>query len=308
MLSSLAWISQQVSIYFGIPLLVAGLCGGFLNAIVFLSLETFRRSSCAFYLLVMSIVNIGQLFTGLLTRIMITGFSVDWTLTSPFYCKFRYFIFQTCTLISLTCSCMATIDQYLATCSRPRWHRWSHLRLAHRLTCVSTIVWSLHGVLYLLLVAIRNAVCSIVNASFVQYHIYGYLFVLTGLLPILLTSCFGLLAYQNVRTLNYRSIPLVRHELEKQLTVMVLTQVIPNVLTLLPYTITNVLGLNLSVSGDPVLARRMLFAQELSIFVYYVNFAVRIEGETKACRSFLSRRSRARFISTCASRNGSVDN
>ena len=140
-----------------------------------------------------------------------------------------------------------------------------------------------------------------------QYHIYGYLFVLTGLLPILLTSCFGLLAYQNVRTLNYRSIPLVRHELEKQLTVMVLTQVIPNVLTLLPYTITNVLGLNLSVSGDPVLARRMLFAQELSIFVYYVNFAVSV-GERMACRSFLSRRSRARFISTSASRNGSVDN
>ena len=75
--------------------LIAGVIGGFFNIIVFLSLQTFRQSSCAFYLTIMSIVNIGQLFTGLLSRIMISGFDIDWTVTSLFYCKFRYYCFQT---------------------------------------------------------------------------------------------------------------------------------------------------------------------------------------------------------------------
>jgi hypothetical protein len=66
-------------------------------------------------------VNIGQLITGLLTRIMISGFDIDWIQFSLFYCKFRTYFFQVTSLTSLTCLCLATIDQYLATCTRPHW-------------------------------------------------------------------------------------------------------------------------------------------------------------------------------------------
>ena len=76
--------------------LIAGVVGGFLNIIVFLSLQTFRQSSCAFYLTIMSVFNIGQIVFRFTTRIMICGFGIDWTQTSLFYCKFRYFCFQIC--------------------------------------------------------------------------------------------------------------------------------------------------------------------------------------------------------------------
>jgi hypothetical protein len=36
---------------------------------------------------------IGQLITGLLTRIMISGFGINWTQFLLFYCKFRTYIF-----------------------------------------------------------------------------------------------------------------------------------------------------------------------------------------------------------------------
>ena len=113
-MSSLTTISQQISIYYGIPVLVAGLSGGVLNTLVFLSLRTFRQSSCAFYLTIMSIVTSWPIIHRSTFSIMISGYDIDWTTTSPFYCKFRYFLLQTCTLISYTCICLATIDQYLA--------------------------------------------------------------------------------------------------------------------------------------------------------------------------------------------------
>ena len=92
--SYLTTVIQKLVTYVGMFNVVVGVLGNILNIIVFLSLKTFRQSSCAFYLTIMSFVNIGQLFTGLLSRIMITGFGIDWTEISLFYCKFRYFIVQ----------------------------------------------------------------------------------------------------------------------------------------------------------------------------------------------------------------------
>jgi hypothetical protein len=92
--SFLANISQQVTIYVGLFLVVTGFIGGLLNIIVFFSLKTFRQSSCAFYLTIMSFVDTLQLFTGLFIFIMINGFGINWTDMSLFYCKFRAFYVQ----------------------------------------------------------------------------------------------------------------------------------------------------------------------------------------------------------------------
>ena len=56
--SVLTYAGKQVTIYGGITVVVAGVLGECLNSIVFLSLRTFRHNSCAFYLTVMSILNI----------------------------------------------------------------------------------------------------------------------------------------------------------------------------------------------------------------------------------------------------------
>jgi len=87
-IESLVAAYQQMIIYSGISVLIVGLIGNCLNLIVFLSLKTFRQNSCVFYLTMMSIANIGQLITGLLTRIMISGVDIDWTQFVLFYCKF----------------------------------------------------------------------------------------------------------------------------------------------------------------------------------------------------------------------------
>ena len=49
---------------------------------VFLSPQTFRQNPYAFYLTMVSLTDLGQLWSGLFSRMMITDFSIDWTQTS----------------------------------------------------------------------------------------------------------------------------------------------------------------------------------------------------------------------------------
>ena len=282
-MSSFAVILQYMSIYYGIPVLAGGMFGGIVNTIVFLSLKTFRQNSCAFYLTIMSIVNVGQLFTGLLSRILISGFGIDWPTSSPFYCKFRYFLLQTCSMISLSCTCFATIDQYFATSANPRWRRWSSLKVAHRLTISMSILWSLHGISYLVFFArfysptTGKIVCGITNEIFERYHAYGYFLILIGFLPISVNTIFASLAFRNIGRAAHHTIPLVRRELEKQLTMMVLVQVVLNACTLLPSSLVSTLQKSADLASNPKIAANLQFAYMVSTLIYYLNFAVSIE-------------------------------
>ncbi|CAF1202521.1 unnamed protein product [Adineta steineri] len=212
--------TQQVAIYVGFPVLIAGIIGETLNIIVFMSLHTFRQNSCAFYLLIMSCVNIGQLLSGLFPLIVMTGFGIDWTTNSLFYCKFRQYCRQVCALISLSCFCFATIDQFLATCFRPYLQKWSNIKVARRLCIITSVIWILHGIpclIYFNLIpssATARPSCTITNQVFSKYYTYCYTAVFTGYLPVSVVALFGTLAYYNVQRIEYRTRPLVSKDLD----------------------------------------------------------------------------------------------
>ena len=275
-------VSNQVSIYLGIPVLVCGTVGGLLIIIVFLSLRTFRQSSCAFYLTIMSICNVGQLMTGLLTRIMINGFDIDWTASSLFYCKFRNYCLHACALLSLICYCLATVDQYCATCSNLRWQQWCHIRIARRLCAISLILSLLYSIPYLLYYewnvseTREHVSCTIVNPVFSKYVNYVHYLFLTGSLPMIVSGVFGLLAYRNIEQLSYRRVPLVRRELDMQLTKMVLCQVILNVCAILPYVVVVIL-LQLPINSDTSVFTSLQFVHVFTIHLSYSFHAVRCE-------------------------------
>jgi hypothetical protein len=132
----------------------------------------------------MSIVNIGQMITGLLARIMTFGFGIDWSLMSLFYSKFRFYCFQVCTMVSMTCVWLATIDQYFATCSHPRWQEWSNIKLARRLLGIFVFIWIFYNVPYLIyfnhVASITTGIvtCILTNDNFQQYINYANLLIL----------------------------------------------------------------------------------------------------------------------------------
>jgi hypothetical protein len=276
----LTTVSRQVTIYLGIPIFIIGVIGGILNIIVFLSLKTFRQSSCAFFLTVMSFVNIGQLLTSLLSRIMITGFNTDWTERSPSYCKFRYYCLEVCGLTSYTCMCLATIDQFLATSLRPRWQQFFNIKRAHFLCILVFIIWLLHGIptliWYNLVISTRtgSASCIITNAIYQNYFTYSDIFILSGGLPIIITVLFGCLAYRNVRQIPYRTVPLVRRELDKQLTSMVLVQVVFNVFVIVSYIIMLILNYTVNFSNESIDLSVLNLITSIFGIIYYLYFAV----------------------------------
>jgi hypothetical protein len=280
MSSSLSFIGRMITIYTEIPLFLADVAGEILNTVVFLSLQTFRQSSCAFYLTVISVMNVGQLCTGLLAVITNAVFGVDGTEASLFYCKFRPYCFQTCALSSLGCFCLATFDQYCATCAHPRWQRWCNIKRAKRLAIINIIIWVFHGIPYLIFFeqipssTTQKISCTSTNPTFAYYRSYVIIFMLFGILPMSISAVFGLLAYRNVQELSYRTLPIVRRELDKQLTTMVLIQLVVNVFTLLPNTIVSTLLTSPNIPSNTFNQSYIQFAYSIAVLLNYSYFAV----------------------------------
>ncbi|CAF3935025.1 unnamed protein product, partial [Rotaria sp. Silwood1] len=278
LIATLNFISQQINIYVGICLFIGGVIGGLLTTIVFLSLRTFRNNPCAFFLNVMSFVNIGQLFTGLLSRIASNASGIDWTQLSLFYCKFRMYLLVVCTNISMLCMCLATIDQYLATCHHPRWQRWSNLKSACYLSAASIIfsiltaipcfIYNTHSVVPVT----GKIMCTATDTFFIQLNIYFYRLTISNILPLFITLVFGLLTYRNVKDIAYRTVPLVRRELDKQLTVMILVQDFFTFVTLLPIMTFGFLSLNPHINRDPLANAEFQLANVIAVMFYYLYF------------------------------------
>ena len=273
---------KEIMIYYGSTAFIVGVVGGILSTLVFVSLRTFRQSSCAFYLTIISIVNTGQLFTGLLSRILNILLDTDGTETSLFYCKFRGFLFQACIGMSMTCLCFAIVDQYCATCTRPRWQLFCNIKLAQRLVFISFILWILHGIPYLIYynhvfsTSTNKTTCTSTNRIFSEYRATGIIIVLIGYLPVGISMIFGILAYRNVQQMVYRAVPMVRRELDKQLTVMVLVQVTVGVVTIIPYTTLTGITSNANIVYDPSGKAQLQYVQSIGLLVYYSYFAVSI--------------------------------
>jgi len=230
----------------------------------------------------MSMVNIGQLTSGLLSRIMISGYEIDWTQSSVFYCKFRTFFLQTTSAVSFTCICLATIDQYFATCTHPRLQHWSNIKTARRLLTliiVLLIIEQIPSLIYYEQIQSSTTgkkICTITSISFIQFNTYMNYLILGNIIPYSITFSFGLMAYRNIQQIAYRTVPLVRRELDKQLTVMVLVQVIYNFSTILPNFIVYTIGAYGNIQ-DPLIKAQINLAYAITLCMYYSYFAVSID-------------------------------
>lgn len=278
-IASLLYANQQIILYTGIPTLIVGLVGNVLSMIVFLSLRTFRQSSCALYLTVLSFVDMLQLLTGLFSRIMISGFGMDWTQRSLFYCKARTFAFQLSASISLTCLVLATIDQYFATCSPPRHPHWCTIKLARRIVFVVLLVFFLEQIPclifydHVLLPKSNTTICDITNVNFTTFNAYVNYLILGNLLPHSMAFSCALLAYRNIKQIPYRTVPLVRRELDKQLSNMVLFQVAFTVVTAVPNLVIYLI-LSYAYIPDPVVSAQLRLTYAISVSLFYTRFAV----------------------------------
>jgi hypothetical protein len=268
----------------GITIIIGGVLGGIVNVIIFLSLRIYRQSSSAFYLTVVSIINIGQLLSGLLSRVLINVVGIDWTTTSFAFCIMRNYFFQACAIISPACLCLATIDQYLATSDRPQWQRWNSIKAASCLSACTIVFWLIYGISYImnyrLIVSTTTGQtsCVIIDPIFNTYYNNFHVPVLMCSIPLCITIIFGLLAYRNVRQLSHRTVPIVRRRHEVQLTAMVLVQVVFNLFATTPCFIVLTFAANTTITQDPLDAIKVRLAIAITTCFYYLYYAVNIKS------------------------------
>ena len=232
---NILYLTQKYSLYFSTGVLILGIIGNTINILVFTSIKAFRNNQCALYLIVEALANLFQLTIYFFIILSIIVYSNDPANLSLFWCKMRSSIIVVCTLVAFFSICFCTIDQYLSTSHRYFFRQLSTINLAYILLVTAFIFALLQSVPFAVFSEIQGGFCTVFNPSMTAYISSFYYPVLSGLLPVTITSMFSLMAYRNVRQIVRRQVPIVRRRLDQQLTAMVLIRVIALVILSVPY-------------------------------------------------------------------------
>lgn len=245
---SLPYISQQMTIYGGIVLIIIGYIGNLINVLVFSTSQNYRRIPCAFYFLTSAICNIIYISTNFISRIVTQIDGYDFTRISSIWCKIRNFCIFTFTLMTLSSTCLATIDQYLASSQSVRVRQLSNMKSAYRIMSIITIICILHGIISILFIDISpiTRTCGSISAGYSIYNIV-YLLALITTVPSSIMLIFGYLTYRNIHLTRV----LVQQHADRQLIRMIFIQVALDLISMVPYSVASAyLNLTATVQKD----------------------------------------------------------
>ncbi|CAF4053539.1 unnamed protein product, partial [Adineta steineri] len=266
---SLIYLGQQFTIYGSLVFLLMGVFGNSMNILVFSSVRTYRTNPCSFYFLIGSIFDNLYLLINLTTRLVSTISGVDSTSTSLIWCKIRQFCIVTPSVITLSCSSLATIDQFVVTSKHARLRRCSSIKSAHWIVFIVIICWCLHGIPCLVTSNIvgddSNKDCTITNATYSVY-IPIFVFLFLCIIPMFIMILFGCLAYRNIQQTTH----LAEQHVDRQLMRMVLTQVVLVVVSNTPFGAVTAYGLiTAGINKDLNRQLKEYFAISILILISY---------------------------------------
>ncbi|CAF1072261.1 unnamed protein product [Adineta steineri] len=267
---SLTYLNSRFNLYGSYFFLITGTIGNFLNILIFSRERSYRRTPSTFYFLIGSIHNIFYIAFNLTIRIYNLYNETNLVDTSLGWCLTYAFLIGYLGLTSFTCSCLATIDQFFATSRNAYLRQYSNIKWAHRIVFITIIVWFLHSVPVLLFYNVPPIIsrCSSVNKVY-QDYIPIYILVLQCGIPVLVMLIFGGLTYRNMRL----SKALVEQHADRQLTKMIIIQVMLVIISMTPYGILDIYTLITSKyikSTDQL--QQEAFAQTIFVLVSYIYY------------------------------------
>jgi hypothetical protein len=275
-LQTINFVNSFISVYIFYFVIIAGLIGNTINSLVFTQLTLFRRNQSAFYLTIAAVFESFQLIFISLIRVIATDFGYDPARNSLVWCKLRIYLTQFGSTVASITVCFAAIDQYLSTSYHIRLRQISTFKLAQRLVVALIIFATLYSIPSAVFEQIQSSLgCAIYNPKYNYFYSFVYLCIIIGLLPIVISSLFSILAYRNVRRIIRRQIPVLRRRLDRQLTAMILVRVALFVITTLPYVSVRTYEINRPVDQKNAYAAAVdqLIRTTFTAF-FIINFAV----------------------------------
>ncbi|CAF3716573.1 unnamed protein product [Adineta steineri] len=269
-------VATKYQLYSATVMCPLGVVGNAINILVFTQLKLFRENRCAFYLTVESIFNIFYLLFLLTVYILTSVYGNDRTGSSFIWCRLNRIIAQTFGLTPFTMICFTTVDEYFSTNYLYNLRYMCTLKLARYLTFVFICIWLVHSIIFgLFSNIVPSGGCTISNEVYLRYTTYFTNLVLTGPLPLVISLLFGLLAYQNVRRLVRRQIPVARRRLDRQITAMCFIRVIAFACSGTPYFVSRVYALIHPVSrSEPLKFTTMQLIQVIFASIASLNFGI----------------------------------
>ena len=258
--------------------MILGTIGNVLSLLIF-TRPTLLRSSCTLYLIAASADNIMVIYTSLLIRLMAGGFAYDITIISNVICKLRYYGGYIFFAVSPYFMILACFDRYCSSSASTARRSWSNKKVAKRLIIGAIILAS---ILYLHMAIFYEIVTSGSSKSCTArsgiYNIFYKLFYLIVycLLP---SSCMGIfcaLTFINIRQQSRRIQPALvagnnnrRSRIQGQMIKMLFSQVLTQLLCILPHAIISLLSLFINTSTTIYSFFNQIFI--LPLFVSYTT-------------------------------------
>ena len=243
---------------------------------IFTSLKVFKGNQCAFYLTVESVTNIGLLLAFFPSTIISYLIRQNLTWTYVAWCKIQLMCGYGFGLCSLYTICFMTFDQYLSTNHRYSWRQLSTIRLAQRLVLIIILLALIHSVIFVVFAQVDILGCTIYDPIVKLYLSYFFYPVLICFLPLTISVTFSLLAYQNVRRIVRRQLPVYRRRLDRQMTALALSRALCIVMLFLPFIAVTLYEFNLSSSGTSNMMQLAIY-RLVSVVAYsllYLNYCV----------------------------------
>ncbi|CAF1341439.1 unnamed protein product [Adineta ricciae] len=272
---SIYYISKIFELSADIIILTAGVIGNVLIIFFFTKLRIFRGNQCAYYLKICAITDMGVVIAMLPSNIV--GYLINEILArlTVIWCKIQLMSSYSCGLYSLYTICFIALDQYLSTNHRQIWRQMSTIRLAHCLSYFNMSVAVFHGILFLIFAEIGIIGCTIYHPIARIYFTFFYYPILSGVLPLAISSTLGLLAYRNVRRIIRRQIPVVRRRLDRQMTAIALARVLCIFILGVPFLLASLVEANTIYSFQDPRGRAILsFIVKITYTLLYVNHAI----------------------------------
>jgi hypothetical protein len=266
-----------------------GTIGNVLNLLIF-TRPTLLRSSCTLYLIATSIDNILVIYTSVLTRLLATGFNYDITIISDLLCKLRFYPGYVFLAVSPYFYILACFDRYCSSSTSATRRSWCDKKIAIRLIIGAIILASilyLHIIIFFERLVVATGFYCYARAGIYNTFYRIFYLVVYCILPPFCMSLLSILTLKNIRQQARRTRPALAIEnqslrrIDQQMVRMLFSQVLIELLGVLPHATLNLTGLFVNTSTTIY-----TFFSQITVLPLFVSYAISFYVYTLSSRVY----------------------